>query len=117
MASATTSSTSPRGRRPRAARPRRLDCHKATQRDESSKLHHSESDQRRVLMDPDAVSTEMSGRVPHLVIGGHAAHVDGKRQDRDDEEHFQPRVLQVFVTTDEARSSRPSATTAPRVGT
>src|SRR5262245_58842899 len=73
--------------------------------DESGKLHHSKSDQRGVLMNLDGVDRDV-GPIAQFVIGGHAAHVDGKRQDRDDEEHFQPRVLQVFVTTDECQEQQ-----------
>src|SRR5262245_57712459 len=73
--------------------------------DESSKLHHSKSDQRRVLMNTYVVDRDV-GPLPYLVVGGHAAHVDGKRENRDDEEHFQPHVLQVFVTTDECQEQQ-----------
>src|SRR5688572_31123631 len=41
--------------------------------DESSKLHHSKSDQRRVLMNTHVVDRDV-GPLPYLVIGGYAAH-------------------------------------------
>jgi hypothetical protein len=36
-------------------------------------------------------------------MGGDAAHIDRKSQDRDHEEHFQPRMFQGLVTPDEGQ--------------
>jgi hypothetical protein len=73
--------------------------------DESCDLHQSESDERRVQMNFDGVRRDVVARL-HLLLGGPAAHEDGKCQESNDEEPFQPRMLQVFVTTDECQEQQ-----------
>ena len=56
--------------------------------------------------------------VPQLLMRGDAAHIGGKRHDRDHEEHFQPRMIQVLVTPDDGQEQEaPARATAPSVGT
>ena len=71
-------------------------------RDEAGELRHGESGERRVLVDSDGIVGDLR-LVPQLLMGADAAHIDGKRQDRDHEEHFQPRMFQGLVTPDEGQ--------------
>jgi len=74
-------------------------------RGEAGELCQGESSERRVLVDPRGI-VGIGGdvrSVPQLLMGGDAAHIDGKSHDRDHEEHFQPRMFQGLVTPDEGQ--------------
>ena len=74
-------------------------------RDEARELSHGESSERRVLVDPHGIVGDLRLFL-QLLMGGNAAHIDGKRQDRDHEEHFQPRMCQGLVTPDEGEEQK-----------